>query len=368
MYAEIQPTQLLDKIQAISNSAKDIVLPGGKITALPSTKIRTEINGTLRQDIEDFHLDKNSSIQLASKLDIPKPYYDRMKQEAPDLWANNCNHWFEKLGKNLLMRTWNPTPPMVHQSPATDTWRRPDHHVHGTIRAILSDRYRRIDNLDIFKTVLPILTEQPDMKIVSCHVDQYKLYIKAIFPKIEGEVARGDVVQSGVAITNSETGNGALKIEALVFRLVCLNGLILPDGSLNKRHLGSKIEVDSNVFRAETIEQDDKALMMKIEDVTRTATNEANFTHIINQLKESADRPITMLPREQVKVLAKKASLTEDEHDNILAQLYTASDFSHWGIANAVTAASKAANDYESATNLEYLGGKIISNPQLLAA
>jgi hypothetical protein len=32
--------------------------------------------------------------QIAQHLGIPMAYYDRMRQEAPQLLADNANHWF----------------------------------------------------------------------------------------------------------------------------------------------------------------------------------------------------------------------------------------------------------------------------------
>lgn len=49
------------------------------------------------------------------------------------------------------------------------------------------------------------------------------------------EVRKGDIVQAGVMISNSEVGLGAVSIQPLVYRLVCTNNsdvLVISDVNL----------------------------------------------------------------------------------------------------------------------------------------
>ena len=69
-------------------------------------------------------------------------------------------------------------------------------------RAFLSDRYRRIDNYEIAEAVLPIIADIKDARIESCEVTDERMYIKVVNPRLETEVVPGDVVQSGIIITN----------------------------------------------------------------------------------------------------------------------------------------------------------------------
>jgi hypothetical protein len=78
--------------------------------------------------------------------------------------------------------------------------------------------------------------------IVSCNVTDSKLYIQALFPRLEGEVKPGDAVQGGLIITNGEIGDSAFDIRPMIYRLVCTNGLITGnvanDARLRRNHLG----------------------------------------------------------------------------------------------------------------------------------
>ena len=357
LYQGMNTTDMYTTMQSIADSSHDMIAHSSKLSVYSDgakRRIHTEpirMGENNWEAVNNSLIDSHADSQLAKKLDIPKAYYDRMAGESPRLWEISCNDWLDKLNKTLMLRTW------------TNRNRLP------SLRAIVSNSYLRIDNLDIFKTILPILNEQPDMKIVSGHVDEHRFNLKAIFPRIQGEVAVNDVVQAGVHIQNTETGNGAFKIEPFQHRLVCLNGMIIPEAGIRKAHLGSRIGEGTDInFRNETLEADNKAFMMKVEDATRQATDETRFTYIVNQLKESTERTIDVSPVEQVKILTKKQNLTEEENNTILMFLHKSDGNTHWDVANAVTSAAGVANNYQSATALETLGGQIATTPQLLAA
>ena len=70
--------------------------------------------------------------QIGTHLRIPAAYYDRMREERPDLLAYNANTWFKQESSQRMLRTLD-----------------------GSARAYLSNRYRRIDNIDIAGVTLP---------------------------------------------------------------------------------------------------------------------------------------------------------------------------------------------------------------------
>ena len=68
-------------------------------------------------------------------------------------------------------------------------------------------------------------------------------------------------------------------------------------------------------------------------------------------------------PVKEVELLADRFQLTQAERGDVLRQLFMAHDSSRYGLVNAVTAASKICKDYERATELERIGGEILSLP-----
>ena len=102
---------------------------------------------------------------------------------------------------------------------------------------------------------------------------------------------------------------------------------------------------------------------MKVQDVVRAAVDEARFMLTVDRLRESTQIPLKHDPVKSVELLADKFQLTENERGDILRQLFMGADNSRYGLVNAVTAASKIAKSYERATDLERIGGEILSLP-----
>jgi hypothetical protein len=291
--------------------------------------------------------------QLASALTIPKPYYDRMLAEVPDLLATNVNRWLERQPAKKLVRCLD-----------------------NEVRAILSDSYRPLDNLDLAEAVLPKLIDL-DATVVSSEVTENRFYLKAVTARIAGEVKVGDVVQAGVTISNSEVGHGSLRVEALDYRLVCLNGMIR-DQAIRKAHLGrgargqDAIEDAREYFRTETRAADDRAFFLKVQDATGAMFNAARFEKRLEQYREAGTKLIQAEPEQVAEITAKRFGLNDGERSSILQHLIRGNDMSAWGLANAITRAAHDVDSYDRATELETLGGTVIELPasewKLLAA
>ncbi len=82
----------------------------------------------------------------------------------------------------------------------------------GQVRAVLSPSYRILDNTDLMNTLLPKVMEH-NLEIVSGHLDESRLYLKAVTDKLTGEVLKGDVVRGGIIVSNSEVGAWSVPTE-----------------------------------------------------------------------------------------------------------------------------------------------------------
>jgi len=282
--------------------------------------------------------------QFASVNGIPKVYYDRMLGDAPDLLATNLNHWLRNQPAQRMLRT-----------------------IDGEARALLSDRYRPLDNYDLAQTVLPKLTEL-EAEVKSCAITEDRFYIKAVSPRIEGEVKQGDLIQAGIVVSNSEVGLGALRLEELDFRLVCLNGMIRAQ-AVRKAHLGRGVEHDAieqarEFFRTETRELEDRAFWCQVQDATAAMFNPQRFRQRLLEYQEAAQQPCSNDPIKAVEVVSRHLELNETEGRNVLAHLIQGGDLSRWGLANAVTRAAEDSENYTRATELEAAGGRVIELPK----
>jgi hypothetical protein len=182
---------------------------------------------------------------------------------------------------------------------------------------------------------------------------------------VQGEVKQGDVVQAGVVISNSEIGQGSLRVEALDFRLVCTNGIIR-EAAIRKAHLGrgarglDAIEDAREYFRTETRAADDRAFFLKVQDATAALFDAVRFNKRLDQNREAGERTIDGPPEKVVEVTARRFGLNDGERSSILTHLIRGRDMSSWGLANAITRAAQDVEGYDRATELESLGGTVI--------
>jgi hypothetical protein len=181
-------------------------------------------------------------------------------------------------------------------------------------------------------------------------------------------MAPGDIVQAGVAISNSEVGQGTLSVQPLLYRLVCRNGLIASDRSLRKTHVGRALGNDDEsitVFKDDTLRADDKAFFLKVRDVVQAAVAEATFRQTAQKLQRTLNIPLVGDPVKSVEVLANRYVLNDSERAGVLRHLINQGDLSGYGLVNAVTHFSQEVEDYDRATEFEALGGKLIELPAL---
>lgn len=331
-------TELAAELEHQQTQKHDYKVPTTQLTVTPEAKV--QINGFGEfAPTEIFHE------QLAGHLEIPKKYYDRMKTEAPELLADNANHWLHTKPETRMVRTFSPDRP--------------------TARAFLSNRYRAIDNFDVAQAVLPVLVEHGSgLRVESCDVTDRRLYFKAVSERITGAV-KGQPVQAMISVSNSELGLGAFRVEFGLFILACLNGAIMPEEGMKKYHVGragDEFSAAYEVLSDPTREADDRALMMKMTDVVRAAFNEERFQQLIAGVQLTAQHRIEKDPNAAIALVVEEYALPEKSEGGILKHLISGGDLTQWGLSNAVTAyAQEAEHDYERATELEKIGGKLLT-------
>jgi Domain of unknown function (DUF932) len=300
----------------------------------------------------EFHLETNGGGeimpatsyahgQMASRLSIPKIYYDRMLKQSPQLLSENVNHWLAERQETSLVRT-----------------------LRGQMRAFLSNRYRIVDNHEILAMVLPELAEMGDgMRIVSCNVTDEKMYLKVVNTNIEAAISLGDVVQAGFILSNGELGNGSISIEPYILRLVCLNGLALPSGRQRKNHAGRANE-STDLYASDTMQAIDNAFKLKVRDLVRNAVSITNFRDAVADMQVAKNDIITGHPAKAVELTAKAIGLSNDESSLVLEHLIRSGDLSRFGMLNAVTRSAEDVESYDRASTIERLGSSVLYLPQ----
>ena len=331
--------EVLTELQRQQSAKRDYVSPAAALNLLPDGR-------TLEMKDRHFTATDLFHRQMGAALSIPAKYYDAMRREKPALLAENVNSWLTDRDQSYMIRAME----------------YPDEH--PTARAFLSDRYRRIDNMEVAEAVLPLFAGQAGLEICSTEVTNSRLYIKVVNHRLEMACV-GDVVQAGVVISNSEVGLGAVSVQPLIYTLACSNGLVVSSMGERRTHIGraSKAEEDFTIYSDETLAADDRAYMLKLKDATLAAIDEARFAQIVNTLGQTAEVPITGRVQDVVELTGKSFALTTPEQDDILKYLIQGGDLSLYGLTNAITRASQDSPSYDRATAMESIGWQVATMP-----
>ncbi len=340
-------TQLAVELENIKANARDFLVPTARLEMDDSAEIFFE-NGQQHR----FEPSNYAHAQIAGYTGIPKTYYDTLLKEKPALLAKNVNHGFKKEGAT------------TGRGGKTET--RMVRAYGNKVRAMLSSSYRRLDSYDMAQTVLPVLVDK-QFEVVSSEITDTRLYIKALTPKVQTEIKPNDIVQYGLVISNSDVGAGSVRVEPLIYRLVCSNGLI-SNTAMRKFHVGKNQAGDDiqELLSQETISLSDQAFWAQVKDLVLASMKPEMFEREVNRLREAADIKIKNFDLPEVVEMSMKQIGVNGEaiKQNVIQYLANGADgagLTKWGLANGFTYAAQADGvGYDQSIELERAGSKII--------
>ena len=257
--------QMAQELLRQSKAKQDYLVNTGSLSLSVTSdapQLRVTENGL--DKIAPLDIRQTAHRQLGTYLGIPQKYYELMRTDAPELLAYNANYWFSQKNELRTLRTMD-----------------------GCARAFLSNRYRRIDNLDIASVTLPVIGELPEARFVSTQITEDFMYIKVVNPRLQADVVPGDVVQAGVIISNSETGLGSVTIQPLIYRLVCSNGMVINDAKTRRNHVGraATSDEDFSIYSNETLLADESNDVQQIKRGVQIMVKESRrLTNMVEEL------------------------------------------------------------------------------------
>ncbi|MDY7091274.1 MAG: DUF932 domain-containing protein, partial [Actinomycetota bacterium] len=123
-----------------------------------------------------YGLDDIALAGIGAKLDIPLPYLRRMAGLREPADANlrlldaNVNSWLERDDRRFLIR-------LLRDQPSPD---------HGTVRAVLSDRYLRLNHLDVLFAALDGIRQAGvAVQVASCDLTGRRMYVRFVSPQVQ---------------------------------------------------------------------------------------------------------------------------------------------------------------------------------------
>jgi len=345
--------ELAAEIERQATSKRDFVAPANKLQleevhAGDPQRRAVQLamqngNGGMR-----FGLTSLAHEQLASRLEIPKSYYDRCLGEAPWLLTDNVNHWLSTKPGKYMVRTLD-----------------------GQARAFLSERYRPLDNVDLAEAVLPIIADKRWM-VRDCEITERRLYIKVVSQELQAVIhhnkarhGNDHVVHPGLVISNSEVGLGMVRVAPSLHWPHCFNIALVDEAGTSRMHVGKKDErfgdLAEEFFADETRRQSDRAFWLKVHDVVSATLTQALFERMVAKFELATAAEIEGDPVKVVELSAKRFGLNEGERVSVLKHLIEGGDLTLYGLSGAITrAAQDDSLSYDRGTELEKLGGEIV--------
>ena len=295
-------------------------------------------------DYNKHKLTDHAHRQVASKTDIPWRYYEKMRNSKHfDLLSENINTWLPSKDLRLVRVLDN------------------------EVRALLSDRYRCIDNHDVYFETLNELNKIKNERSVNLDINKLTLteqhmYIKATSPDLTGEIFRSnddvELVHGGIIISNSEVGAGTFKVEPFMNVLVCQNGLIR-EQALKRRHIGKKHDIGYINWSKNTVQLEDEILWSKLRDMIQQTFNQTVFQKWIDEINDVAQVEIPK-PTLAVDNIVKHFNMPDSRREALLNQFVKETP-NQWGISMAVTRCAQEEKNYEAQIEMEKIGAKLLN-------
>lgn len=161
-------------------------------------ELRVADDGQLLIRGEPHRLQRKALDQLGAKLRVPASYLHRC---PPDLVAANLNRWLTSCRSELLVRMDG-----------------------GKVRAVLSARYQPVSHVEVVRSVLRSVSEDTPVR--------FELSASLFVAQVLTPGYRDQGMHGGMNLCNSETGHAVVQLTALIYRTICLNGLILGDSDV----------------------------------------------------------------------------------------------------------------------------------------
>lgn len=390
---------LIKEVDRIKDATVDAVTDTRAITAIPvptnGGSVNLPLNDRIVLSVKGpkgpvvLRLLAFAHDQLAEKTGIPRRYYDRMLDSAPGLLAENLNTWLTKEPEKRLLRMLKPMTEAEKKACAeVDAW--------GTVRAVLSDRFRPLDNAALLTTLLPIMRDYK-AQIKEWSLDEHRFFVriftsdkalKEILGKdfdrwakeTGGARMATEMLRFGAAIRNSETGCSSLSVSPAVDVRSCTNTLVVTE-RLRIAHLrgGAKATLDAEggdeemYLQNDTRRLDQATIFLKVRDKIKHMFSPEVAKKSAEVIAEGAGTPLLVPAEVPMMEFVSNVGMGFDlspEEMKVLREEYVheVSERSvkrpnRFTISQAFTATAKSASSGHRKQELEEIGWRVLADP-----
>lgn len=283
---------------------------------------------------------------------------------------------------------------------------RPDNGV-GVLRAVLSNRFARLDNVDGLLAMLAGIQDagvDPETLKIYGDLSETRMFVHVQAPQIlaaaprllEGyrspfdsesergkrqgkalsmderielgrqfrERGHGDgnhtgfyqpgnepLVHAGFMLSNSEVGSGRWQIVPEITILQCSNGLTMTKDAFARSHVGARLDEGHVEWSADTQGKELQLVTAQTRDVVKAVLRKEYVETKIEQLEGRAGAAVAE-PEKTIEVVAKKFQFSKEEQDGILRHFLMSGQLTSGGVMQAVTSYSQTLSNPDAAHDL----------------
>jgi hypothetical protein len=294
----------------------------------------------------NFNLHEHAVGQIADKLIVP-PSYLKTLVAGKD--------WQKDLAVTIMQRT----------ADNTTRERVLVRSVEGEVRGFLSDKYRRLNSMEIFMAFL-LAAQAANNVLVDAHSGETKGFLEVINPNIvefDTPLNGRNYAVFGARIRNSDFGDGALEVRTFMMNVQCMNGLV-GQSMLKEFHLGGRIPENIQISE-DTYKKDTVAKAALVGDIMKQVYSPENTAAMISKIEGASGKAVDLI--KEVERLPKlgftlgeadatgKVLMNNNPDDGVQGGA------SLWKLINAMTAVARAAAP-ERRRELELIAGSLLAN------
>lgn len=395
------PADLVAILQQQKSDKLDVVAPATKIHSRNGLLV---VDGTVADLTEEGVTTAAGTYRptdvfddgLSAKLNIPRQYLRRMRDERPDVLDANVNGWLQGRKRHTAAGL-ETVYPADDRSFLLRLFRGEDG-TEGVARAMLSSKYAlSMDNLDILTAVMKgIQGAGVEPTVLVSDLSERHMRVRFEFPDVHTTVPevldgyrdpfgggggrvrraghrdltalreqygphhifnRGEepIVYLGFDLDNSETGGGAYNLIPVANVVRCTNGWVMTERGVRRVHLGARLAEGLVKPSLETVRKAGELVASETTDAVRTWLSDGYLDELVAGVAEKAGHPISS-PTEVVPAILAGLGFSEDERKGVLDMFIMSGQPTSGGVLQAVTAYAQTVGDVDRAVEIERAG------------